>query len=431
MRLTADRSEPCLSEQRAAYAAAKIFNREDTGMKKVKTRAISLLLCLIMALSLLPATAFAASSVAINSTNFPDGNFRYYVSAYFDKNKDGKLSPSEIADAEEINVQGWGIYSLKGVEFLTALTTLDCSWNYLNKLNVNQNRELLTLKCGGNNLTSLKVTRNTKLQVLYCENNDLVTLDVTKNPELNELSCSGNDIGTLNILKNPRLIHAYRKGDSYIVGNVITYWITQFGGGVSVTFSLGVDRDTKLQAGSAQPPVITSQPKNKVAAVGKIARFYVTAQGEGLSYQWYVSKGDYDAGTKLEGETGTRLSVTVKKNMKGYKYYCVVTGAGGVVFTRSAALRVVTEPKITGQPRSVTAKAGKKVTFRVKASGGYLKYQWYLRKPNSTKWQLITSGTKASYTFTAKKAKNGYKYRCLVSNAAGEVYTKAVKLTVK
>ena len=124
-------------------------------MKKVKTRAISLLLCLIMALSLLPATAFAASSVAINSTNFPDGNFRYYVSTYFDKNKDGKLSPSEIADAEEINVQGWGIYSLKGVEFLTALTTLDCSWNYLNKLNVNQNRELLTLKCGGNNLTSL------------------------------------------------------------------------------------------------------------------------------------------------------------------------------------------------------------------------------------------------------------------------------------
>ena len=57
------------------------------------------------------------------------------------------------------------------------------------------------------------------------------------------------------------------------------------------------------------------------------------------------------------------------------------------------------------------AKAGKKVTFRVKASGDYLKYQWYLRKPNSSKWQLITSGTKASYTFTAKKAKNGYNYR--------------------
>ena len=85
---------------------------------------------------------------------------------------------------------------------------------------------------------------------------------------------------------------------------------------------------------------------------------------------------------------------------------------------------------IAGEPKTgkTLVAALLNVTGDAKA---YLKYQWYLRKPNSTKWQLITSGTKASFTFTAKKAKNGYKYRCLVSNAAGEVYTKAVKLTVK
>ena len=76
-------------------------------------------------------------------------------------------------------------------------------------------------------------------------------------------------------------------------------------------------------------------------------------------------------------------------------------------------------------------KAGKKVTFKIKASGASLKYQWYYQKKGTTKWVKIAGATKSTYSFTAKKSKNGYNYRCTVTNAAGSVTSKAVKLTVK
>ncbi len=45
-------------------------------------RLLSTLLCLCMVVGLLPAVAFAADGdVAINETNFPDANFRNFVSS--------------------------------------------------------------------------------------------------------------------------------------------------------------------------------------------------------------------------------------------------------------------------------------------------------------------------------------------------------------
>ncbi len=99
--------------------------------------------------------------------------------------------------------------------------------------------------------------------------------------------------------------------------------------------------------------------------------------------------------------------------------------------SNTAKLTILTKPKITTQPKSVSVKAGKKVTFKVKASGGELKYQWYVMKAGTTKWVKMSGKTKATLSFTAKASKNGWRYRCLVKNVAGSVYTKAVKLTVK
>ena len=76
----------------------------------------------------------------------------------------------------------------------------------------------------------------------------------------------------------------------------------------------------------------------------------------------------------------------------------------------------------------LTAGMGK---VSVVAKGDGLKYQWYYQKPGTKKWVKMSGKTKATLSFTAKKNKNGYKYRCLVKNAAGKTYTKAVKLTVK
>ena len=91
----------------------------------------------------------------------------------------------------------------------------------------------------------------------------------------------------------------------------------------------------------------------------------------------------------------------------------------------------VSAPKVTTQPKAVTVKAGEKAVFKVKASGGLLTYQWYVMKKGSTKWAKVSGATKATYSFTAKKTQNGWKFRCLVKNTMGKVYSKTAKLTVK
>ena len=112
-------------------------------MKTTTKRILSLALCLALALTLLPAvSAQAAGEVAINATNFPDANFRAYVSANCDSNGDGTLSESEIAVVTEINCYDMGIASLQGVEYFTALTYLNCGWNQLTELDMCANTAL-------------------------------------------------------------------------------------------------------------------------------------------------------------------------------------------------------------------------------------------------------------------------------------------------
>ena len=43
----------------------------------------------------LQSKAQAAENVKINSKNFPDAYFRFYVKASYDQNQDGKLSDAE------------------------------------------------------------------------------------------------------------------------------------------------------------------------------------------------------------------------------------------------------------------------------------------------------------------------------------------------
>jgi uncharacterized repeat protein (TIGR02543 family) len=181
------------------------------------------------------------------------------------------------------------------------------------------------------------------------------------------------------------------------------------------------------------PPKITAEPADVKVAAGKTASFTVKATGDGeLTYQWYCQKAGASTWTAMDGQTGETLSFTAAAGQNGNKYKCVVSdGKGGETESKAVTLTVIAKPKITTQPKKASVKVGKKVTFKVKASGLNLKYQWYYQKPGTKKWVKISKATKATYSFKAKKKQNGYKYRCLVKNEAGQVYTKAVKLTVK
>lgn len=186
--------------------------------------------------------------VLLNGSYFWD-----YTLINFLRNKYGKgyLTESEVAGLTDLDISGQGVASLKGIEYLTALksincsnnnisgnqlnvyhpsvtvldcsncqleeifgsaplTTLNCENNNLNNLAISNKDGLKTLKCGNNvftslylsdytSLTTLDCSNNTKLNRLDCDNLSLTSLNASGCSQLTSLNCSNNALKTLNI----------------------------------------------------------------------------------------------------------------------------------------------------------------------------------------------------------------------------------------
>ncbi len=163
-----------------------------------------LLLHLLLAMFLGAQTAGA--SVVLNATNFPDANFRSYISQVTGVSVGSTISDAKLAAVKEINASNLDISSLQGIEYFTELTNLNCYNNQLTSLDVSKNTKLTKLKCNSNQLTSLDVSKNTELTSLVCSsNNQLTSLDVSKNTELTQLVCDDNRLTSLDVSCNAKL----------------------------------------------------------------------------------------------------------------------------------------------------------------------------------------------------------------------------------
>jgi len=148
-----------------------------------------------------------SGGVEISESNFPDENFRQYISNNLDTNSDGLISPAEIRNTSYIDVTYSSISSLKGIEYFTSLTQLQCYGNQITALDVSKNTALDTLQCSDNRITALDVSKNTNLSFLDCSNNRLESLDVSRNTKLYSLYCSNNQITGIDISKITNLHH--------------------------------------------------------------------------------------------------------------------------------------------------------------------------------------------------------------------------------
>ena len=192
---------------------------------------------------------------------------------------------------------------------------------------------------------------------------------------------------------------------------------------------------------TAAAPTITTQPSNQTVTEGATATFTVAATGTGtLTYQWQYKKNSTDSWHNSTSTTTGYNTATLKvigtSTRNGYQYRCVVTDGNGVTTTSNAATLTVTSgPVITSQPSNQTVAVGATATFRVVASGtGTLKYQWQW-KSSTGSWTNCTSATTGYNTKTLKvegtNGRNGYQYRCIVTDGNGETVTSsAAKLTV-
>ena len=152
-----------------------------------------------------PVSVNAATTVAINKTNFPDANFRSALKKYYDDNKDGKLSSTELKDIKQLYLSGYGdesyndenffygVKNIKGVEKLTSLTELNAFGDTkTQKLDLSKLKSLKKVYIFDfEKLSSLNVKGLTKLESLNVSGcAKFKTLDVTTNSGLKEVCCS-------------------------------------------------------------------------------------------------------------------------------------------------------------------------------------------------------------------------------------------------
>ena len=178
---------------------------------------------------------------------------------------------------------------------------------------------------------------------------------------------------------------------------------------------------------------ITTQPQDVTLAIGKTAKFTVEATGDGVAYQWQVSTNGGSA-WKDSGATGNKtatLSVPVTAARNGYMYRCVVSAKGDSVISDAATLKV--KAAITTQPSNKTQAIGTTAKFTVAATGVNVAYQWQVSTDDGANWK--NSGSTGNKTTTLSipvtAARNGYKYRCKVTDINNHVTSKAVTLKVK
>lgn len=173
-------------------------------MKKTRV-IIMVLLSVVMVLSAVPATSYAeekSGGCAVNSENFPDENFKNYVSSKIDTDSDGVLSEEEIEKVVTINVGGMNISSLDGIGYFVKVQEIFCHKNKLTSIDVSNNTALEKLHCYSNELQQLNVSGNIHLQSLICHTNHLTQLNLENNSELKELDCDRNEINELKVEQN-------------------------------------------------------------------------------------------------------------------------------------------------------------------------------------------------------------------------------------
>lgn len=210
--------------------------------------------------------------------------------------------------------------------------------------------------------------------------------------------------------------------------------------GVLTPVKVGSVVITATKAGDVDYSEITSAPFvimiTRAATSGEPKYNKITTGGMTLA----------DAGLTLAGSTihpadgilewiddaGVLLNDTAVEMNKTYKWRFTPADTNYEILTGEIELYHVDAPAVTEQPKSVSVTVGDTATFEVAATGTDVTYQWQIDRNDSNGFVDITGATGATYTTrVTDRDCNGFKYQCVLSNAAGSVTTDTVVLTVQ
>ena len=210
--------------------------------------------------------------------------------------------------------------------------------------------------------------------------------------------------------------------------------------GVLTPVKVGSVVITATKAGDVDYSEITSAPFvimiTQAATSGEPKYHKITTGGKTLA----------DAGLTLAGSTihpadgtlewiddaGVLLNDMAVEMNKTYKWRFTPADTNYEILTGEIELYHVDAPAVTAQPKSVSVTVGDTATFEVTATGTDVTYQWQIDRNDGNGFVNITGATGAAYTTgVTDRDCNGFKYQCVLSNAAGSVTTATVVLTVQ
>lgn len=166
------------------------------------------------------------SPIYINSSTFPDENFRNYIYNDIPRNYPEVLTREEAECVEEINCSNMGISDITGVEnFILkkfncsnnnirqisylrsdSLTSIDCSYNQLSYLTYLSGNKLEKIDCSHNNLTYISISSYSPVEELNCSSNQLTYLGIGDFPKAKYINCNYNNIEEISSVSNTELI---------------------------------------------------------------------------------------------------------------------------------------------------------------------------------------------------------------------------------
>lgn len=176
---------------------------------------------------------------------------------------------------------------------------------------------------------------------------------------------------------------------------------------------------------------ITAQPTNKTVKLGNSLTVSLTAQGSGLSYQWYYKKTGQSSFSAWGGRTHASETCKPNETWNGMQLYCLVKDAFGKSVKSNTIKITVTEIKlkITRQPTNLGFYLGDSVTVSLEAQGTGLTYQWYYRKYGQETFSKWNGRTHASETVTPNESWFDIRLYCIVKDASGKS-VKSITITL-
>lgn len=140
----------------------------------------------------------------------PDPVFKAYLLKNFDRDADDVISPYEAQWITEISVETDQIASVRGIEYMPHLRTLNVRGSEngkggLTELDVSHNPLLKEIACAQNGISRLDISHNPQLTQLYFNDTHVSSIDLSANPLIQIINCGNTPLTQLDVSPCPHL----------------------------------------------------------------------------------------------------------------------------------------------------------------------------------------------------------------------------------